>query len=263
MDCQTVRDDLHVEPTSVPVRTHLAGCPRCTIYAERMSRLDQMVRGELVTTVPATISVQLETLATAPAPQLSRLDAAARDELVIAAPKAVSARLLALVPAEPLEPARVAAPVDTVLREALVLQAPADLTARLQALVPRVAAPEPVSAAVPAPVVPARPRRWVVATVYAITSALLLLSLLYAGQVYTVVLTQLGLEQWLTQISELPAAVLTQLYTYVPQSRVVIGVLVSLRQPLQWLLVALVLWAVIDMSQRQRQSYAEGKRQYA
>lgn len=261
MDCQTVRDDIHVEPTSVMVRTHLAGCLRCTAYAERMARLDRMVRGELVTAVPAMLSVQLETLATAPPPQLSALDAAVRDELVIAAPTALSVRLRALVPLQA-EPARVSTAADVVLRDALVLQAPADLTARLQALVPQAAAPTPAPAA-PVPIATAGPRRWVVATVYAITSALLLLSLLYAGQVYTLILTQLGLEQWLTEITQLPAWLLTQLYTYVPQSRAVIGLVVSLRQPLQWLLVALVLWAVIDMSQRQRQGFGEGTRQYA
>jgi len=262
MDCQIVRDDLHVEPTSVTVRAHLTGCPRCSAYAERMARLDRMVRGELVTLVPDTLSVQLETLATAPQQPLNTLDAVVRSELVISAPEALSARLLALVPAQQLEPARVSTPADVVLRDALVLQAPADLTARLQALVPQIAAPASAPVA-PAPVVPVGPRRWVVATVYAITSALLLLSLLYAGQVYTTVLTQLGLEQWLAQVSQLPAWLLAQLYAYVPQARAVIGVIVSLRQPLQWLLVALVLWAVIDMSQRQRQNYGEGTRQYA
>jgi hypothetical protein len=174
----------------------------------------------------------------------------------------LSARLLALVPAPQAEPARVSSPADAVLRDALVLQAPADLTARLQALVPQAAAPM-VAPAAPAPLVPAGPRRWVVPVVYALTSALLLLSLLYAGQVYTLILTQLGLEQWLTEITQLPGWLLTQMYAYVPQSRAVVGVVVSLRQPLQWLLVALVLWAVIDMSQRQRQSFREGTQQYA
>jgi hypothetical protein len=32
-----------------------------------------------------------------------------------------------------------------------------------------------------------------------------------------------------------------------------VGTLVWLQQPLQWLLIALLLWAVLDMSQRQKQ----------
>lgn len=254
MDCQTVRDEVHVEPTSVMVRAHLADCACCAAYAEHMARLDRVVRGALVIAAPAPLSAQLATLATAPPRELRALDAAARDALVVAAPAALSARLLALVPPEQAEPAGVASRADAVLRDALVLQAPADLSARLQALVPQAA---------PAPVAPIGPRRWVVATVYALTTALLLLSLLYAGQVYTLVLTQFGLEPWLAEITQLPAWLLTQLYMYVPQARAVVGLIVNLRQPLQWLLVALVLWAVIDMSQRQQHSAVDGTHQYA
>ncbi len=260
MDCQTVRDDLHAEPTSSMVRAHLADCSRCAAYAERMAWLDRAVRGELVAAVPAPLSAQLAMLAAAPPRQLGPLDAAARDALVVAAPATLSDRLLALVPAEQAEPARVASRADAVLRDALVLPAPADLTARLQALVPPVAAPAPVA---PTPIEPIGPRQWVVATVYALTSALLLLSLLYAGQVYSLVLTQFGLEPWLAEITQLPAWLLTQLYVYVPQARAVVGLIVNLRQPLQWLLVALVLWAVIDMSQRQQHGNGEGTQQYA
>lgn len=267
MDCQTVRDDIHVEPSSTSVRVHLAGCRRCAAYAERFARLDRLLRTELITTAPVALSAQLETLSSAGAPSLGRLEAAVRDELVTTVPAALSARLLALVPAYETAHATAASPFEATLRKELVLQAPIDLTARLQALVPQMAAsiadPEAAPVPVSAPVVAARPRRWVVATVYFVTAALLLVSLFYAGQLYTTVAAQLGVQDWLAEIAKLPGTLLTQLYEYVPQARTVVGVLVQLQQPLQWLLVALVLWAVIDMTQRQGPRQTDGGRRYA
>jgi hypothetical protein len=248
MDCQTVRTEIHVEPASPVIHTHLQGCARCARYAERMARLDTILRPALVVAAPEVVSVELQALA-APVPVYDRLDRVARDELLMPVPAALTARLQALVP----EPARVASPLDAVLREALVVQAPPDLTARLQALVP-VAVPAARSvAAVP------RPRPWVIATVYCVTAALLFLSLLYAGQIYSLMIAQLGLSEWLSQVGRWPAEVLDLLYSVVPQARVVVGVLVRLQQPLQWLLAALVLWAVVDMSQQQ----GSRERQYA
>ncbi len=266
MDCQIVRDDLHVEPTSAAVQAHIGSCARCSNYVARMARLDRVLRGELVASAPATLSAQLAALPNTSTPGRSRLETVVRDELVVLAPAELSARLRALVPERQAERSRVQAPVDVVLRDALVLQAPADLSARLQTLVPQRAAEVPAMAPTPViapPVAAARPRPWVVATVYFVTSALLLVSLFYAGQVYSLVAAQLGLEQWLAEIAALPTTLLNQLYAYVPQARAAVGVLVRLQQPLQWMLVTLVLWAVVDMSQRQRQGYAEAPRRYA
>jgi hypothetical protein len=266
MDCQTVRDDIHVEPSSAPVRAHLAGCPRCAAYTERFARLDQLLRAELVSIAPVALSAQLEALPSAAAPALGRLELAVRDELVRQAPAALSARLLALTPVVEAAPARVSS-FESTLRNQLVLQAPVDLTARLQALVPQMAGSlaDPASVQLPlaAAVVPARPRRWVVATVYFVTAALLLASLFYAGQLYSAVAVQLGIQDWLAEVANLPAVLLTQLYDYVPQARTVVGIVVQLQQPLQWLLVALVLWAVIDMTQRQGSRQTDNNRQYA
>ncbi len=171
----------------------------------------------------------------------ARLDAALRVELVLQAPPALTERLLALIP----RPNPVRTPVDAALREQLILQAPAELTARLAALAAGQPLPQP--ALMPA----RRPRRWVVSTVYAVTAVLLVASLMFAGQLYGAIAAQLGIQQLLAQFAGLPAQALEMLYTVVPQSRVVVSSIVELQQPLQWLLLALVLWAVFDMTQRQ------------
>ncbi|HEY0734882.1 MAG TPA: hypothetical protein VGD69_08225 [Herpetosiphonaceae bacterium] len=242
MDCQTVRTEIHIEPTNAALNAHLESCVRCAGYAEYMTRLDGVLRAELFVPAPAAVSAELQVVAARPARVDDRLDVAARDELLVAVPADLTARLQSLV----VQPARARSPLDLALRDALVIQAPPELTARLQALVPQ-AAPAVVPEFAPA----VRPRRWVVATVYFVTATLLLLSLMYAGQIYGLMIDQLGLNTWLSEIARLPAALLQQLYTAYPQARTVVSTLVRIQQPLQWLLIALVVWAVVDMSQRQ------------
>lgn len=254
MDCQTVRTEIHIEPTDAGLLTHLQSCARCATYAEHMTRLDGVLRAELSVPAPAAVSAELHAVATRPARAQDRLDVAARDELLVAVPADLTARLQLLVA----QPAPARSVLDVALRDALVIQAPPELTARLQALVPQAA---PVVVPEFAPV--ARPRRWVVATVYFVTAALLLLSLMYAGQIYSLMIDQLGLNMWLSEIASWPAEMLNQLYTVVPQARTVVSTLVRIQQPLQWLLVALVVWAVIDMSQRQGPREGPRGRQYA
>lgn len=244
MDCQTFRTEIHIAPTNATVQAHVAGCAPCTRYAERMARLDGVLRSELLMCVPAAVSEELQAVAYAPSRTYDPLDQVVRDELLVPVPAALTARLQALVP----EPAHVSSPLDLALRDALVMRAPPDLTARLQALVP-----QSVPVAVPEVPVAARPRRWVVATVYFVTAALLMVSLMYASQIYSLMIAQLGLSTWLSQVAGWPAEALNQLYTVVPQARVVVGTLVRLQQPLQWLLFILVVWAVVDMSQHQGQ----------
>lgn len=242
MDCQTVRTEVHIEPATV--QPHLGTCPTCAAYAARFARLDRLVRGELVVQAPTPVTQRIEALIPAPS-STDWLDVAVRDHLLVTAPSALTSRLLDLVP----QPAKVTSRLDVALKAELVVQAPPELTTRLQALIAHMFA-APASQAVSAP---ARPRRWVVMTVYAVTMLLVGLSLMYAGQVYTTVITQLGLEQWLQQVAGLPAQFLEWLYATLPQSRIAVGVIVRLQQPLQWLLVALFLWAVIDMTQRRPQ----------
>jgi predicted anti-sigma-YlaC factor YlaD len=245
IDCRTARDDVHATPDDAAVQAHLAACPRCAAYAERFARLDQVARAALVLPAPAALTHELAAIADpmTHAPHESPLEAALRAEVFVPAPVELSERLMALATPERAPVSR----TDVVLRESLVLRAPPDLTARLQTLVPQ---PD----AVMTQPVPARPQRWVVATVYFVTAALLMLSLTFAGQFYGLLIAQLGLQAWIAQVAALPADLLNQLYAYVPQARTVVGALVQLQQPLQWILVALVLWAVIDMTQRQRQT---------
>jgi hypothetical protein len=251
MKCQTVRTELHLEPDATGVQGHLAECAGCAAYAARFARLDGVLRGELLVAPPPALQQRLAMLP-APVPIPDRVAAAVRSELIMPAPAALTQRLLALVP----EPAPVLSPLDLVVRDELVVQAPPALTARLGGLVPQMSAE--LQAARP------RPRRAVVATVYFVTAALLVLSLMFAGQVYSTVITELGLEAWLARIAGLPAELLTLLYSYVPQARVVVGTLVELQQPLQWILVGLLVWAIVDMSQRQRDHQSSPRpQQYA
>lgn len=250
MDCQTLRDEVHIEPTAPAVQAHLSTCPYCAMYAERFARLDRVLRAELVVAAPAVVADELALAVATPAP--TRLERALRETVLVQAPPTLTARLLALVP----QPARVVSAADALVRDALLVQAPAELTARLLNLVPQtMPSVQPVPVVAPRP----QPRRWVVATVYFATAALLLFSMIYAGQIYSTVITGLGLEQWLETIAVLPGQLLAQLYETVPYSRNVIGAFVRLQQPLQWLLVALVMWAIVDMTQRQSQR----GRQYA
>lgn len=252
MKCDTTRTDLHLDPDAAAVREHLAACASCAAYAARFARLDGVLRGELLVAPPPALRHRLATLAAPPAPP-DRVAAVVHSELIMPAPAALTERLLALVP----QPARKLSPLDLVVREELVVQAPPSLTARLRALVPQMSA-ELQAAARP------RPRRAVVATVYFVTAALVFLSLMFAGQVYATVIAELGIEAWLAWIAGLPADLLTLLYSYVPQARVVVGTLVQLQQPLQWLLVGLLVWAIVDMSQRQREQPSSPRpQQYA
>lgn len=252
MKCQTVRTDLHLEPETVAVQEHVATCAGCRAYAVRFARLDNVLRGELLHAPPPALQHRLATLAVPAAPS-DRVAAAVRNELIMPAPAALTERLLALVP----QPAPVLSPLDLVVRDELVVQAPPVLTARLHALVPHMSL-ELQAAARP------RPRRAVVATVYFVTAALVLVSLMFAGQVYSTVIAELGIEAWLSRIAGLPAELLTLLYSYVPQARVVVGMLVQLQQPLQWLLVGLLVWAIVDMSHLQREQPSSSRpQQYA
>lgn len=248
MDCQTVRTELHIEPEAAAIQEHLSSCAACGSYADRFARLDQALRTELVVTAPAAVAQELALAVAAPA--ADRLELALHQVTLVEAPAALTVRLLDLVP----QPARAVSPVESAVRDALLVQAPPALTARLLDLVPQPAAHPSLAPAVPAPVLAKpQPRRWVVATVYFVTAALLLFSMFYAGEIYSTVIRELGLQEWLTMVAGLPAQLLSTLYTAVPQSRIVIGAFVRIQQPLQWLLVALVVWAIVDMTQRQSQ----------
>src|SRR3712207_714612 len=136
MDCQTVRTDIHIEPTNAAIHAHLQMCASCASYTERMARLDRVVCAELVVAAPAAVTAELQAVATSSGSAYDCLDRALRDELLAPAPAALTARLQSLV----LEPARAGSALDLAMRDELLVQAPAELTARLQALVPQAAA---------------------------------------------------------------------------------------------------------------------------
>jgi anti-sigma factor RsiW len=240
MECHTVRTMVHEDLADAVVQEHLQACAECARYAECFTRLDQALQSILVVPAPAAVSEQLRALPNGNM-AVPRLDHTLRDELVTTAPPMLTERLLKLVPDRLAQPGR----VDSAVRDALITQAPAQLTARLRALVPSQAI---VSHA---RVVQPQPRRWVIGVVYTITAALLLIGLMFAGSLYQLILAQLGLEAWWADIAGLPAVLLNNLYVYVPQSRFVVGALVWLQQPLQWLLAALLLWAALDRTPSQ------------
>ena len=163
-----------------------------------------------------------------------RVALALRSALVVEAPPELSARLLALAAPRP-EPAR----LDAALQRALVVKTPPELNRRLEALA-RGGTP------------PAAPRRPWVMPVYAATALLLGVLLVIAGQIYGLALQELGIGELWRAVAQLPGEWLDQLYTFFPQGRDVVDAFFSLQRALQWVLVGLLIWAVLEMRTSQR-----------
>jgi hypothetical protein len=157
-----------------------------------------------------------------------RVEQALRASLAIEAPPELSARLLALA-APVAQPAR----LDVALKQALVMPVPEELTARLQQLVPNVAV---------------QPRRkpWVM-PVYALTAALVVVLLIASGQVYGLALQQLGISELWQAAAAMPTEWLNRLFESFPQGRYVVDAFLSLQRALQWVLIGLLMWAVLEM----------------
>lgn len=150
--------------------------------------------------------------------------------------------------------------LDGVLRTELAWEAPAALTARLAALAanpaaalaeptpaPAVLAPSLAAALAPsAPAMIARPKPWIVATVYLLTAALVAVSLLVAWQVVGAVAPQFELSGLLTQLLALPERAQSYINQKLPQSRYAIDLFLQVRVQLMWLLLVAVLWAALD-----------------
>lgn len=135
--------------------------------------------------------------------------------------------------------------IDTVLRAELHWEAPPALTAQLLAL----AAPAlPAFSASVANVAieRSRPNRWYVTLVYVLTIAVVALSLAVAWQLFSVIASQLGIGDALTELLALPGRMLQELAKTLPQSRFVIDFFLRARDQLMWLLLAAVLWAALD-----------------
>ncbi len=152
-----------------------------------------------------------------------------RASVLIEAPSELSVRLLALA-APAAQPAR----LDVALKQALVVPASTELTARLQQLVP--------SAAVVAP----RRRVWVM-PVYVLTAVLVAVLLVVTGQVYGLALQQLGVTELWQAAAALPGEWLARLYAVFPQGRYVVEAFFSLQRALEWVLIGLLMWAVLEM----------------
>lgn len=165
-----------------------------------------------------------------------RAIAAVRSALIVQAPPELSARLLALAVPAP-QPAR----LDLALKKAMVLQASPALSARLQQL---------ALSPVPAPA----PRRWAM-PLYATTLVLLGIVLIVAGQVYGLALQELGIGTVWRGVAELPGQWLNQLYSYFPQGRYVVDAFLSLQRALQWVLIGILMWVVLEMRTRRPSGY--------
>lgn len=163
-----------------------------------------------------------------------RVSLAVRATFVLETPADLSVRLMALV-----QPAPQVARLDRALQQALVVEAPVELTRRLELLVPGAVS-----------VRPAR-RPWLTA-LYALTVVALGVLLFFAAQTYGVVLQQLGVGVLWSSVAELPSHWLQQFYAVFPQGRYVVDTFFALQRALQWVLVGLVMWAVLEMRMPQR-----------
>jgi MFS family permease len=132
--------------------------------------------------------------------------------------------------------------LDTVLPSALRWQAPDALTAHLLAL----AAAGPAALMAPQLVARRGPKRWYVTIVYLLTAAAIGLSLVIAWQFLALLVAQIGLGAALAQMLAAPSQGLDQLMRLLPVSQGEIDFVLKLREQLMWLLLAAVLWAIVD-----------------
>lgn len=157
-----------------------------------------------------------------------RVDQVLRASVVLQAPPDLSTRLLTLT-APSAQPAR----LDMALKQALVMPVPPELAARLGRLVPNTA-------------VQSRRKPWVL-PMYLLTAIVAVVLLIVAGQVYGLALQQLGVSEVWHAAAALPGQWLDQLYAVFPQGRYVVSAFLSLQRALQWLLIGLLMWAVLEM----------------
>jgi hypothetical protein len=130
--------------------------------------------------------------------------------------------------------------LDMALRAELQWKAPPALTAQLLAIA--VAGPM----ALVAPRFMARPKRWYVTVVYLLTAAAIGLSLAIAWQFLVLLAAQIGLGDALAQLLAAPSQGLAQLMRALPLSQSTIDLFLKVREQLLWMLLAAVLWAVVD-----------------
>ena len=135
--------------------------------------------------------------------------------------------------------------LDVVLRAEMRWEVPAALTAQLLALVNNASAVG-VQQAARQVLMRAHPRGWYVMAVYALTAAVVALSLLIAVQLVGALADQVSISAAVTQLLALPGQGLSYLTQTLPQSRFVFDFILRVRDQLMWLLLVAVLWAALD-----------------
>ncbi|MGQ9548033.1 MAG: anti-sigma factor [Roseiflexus sp.] len=130
--------------------------------------------------------------------------------------------------------------IDRTLREELRWEVPSVLTAQLMAIALQSAA----CSAAP------RPRRWYLVAVYILTAMVLAVSLAVAWTVGGSLVMQIGLDDALAWAFDIPAQWLAQVIPLQPGSQWVIEFAWRIRDQLLWLLLAAILWAILDRSPR-------------
>ena len=171
-------------------------------------------------------------------PVEQRVEMALRSAFVAEAPADLTARLLALA-----APAPQMSRFDRSLQQAVVVPVPPELARRLELL----AYPQPA-------VVPAR-SRWMWAA-YGLAALLFGIVLVVASQVYGLALQQLGVPELWADALQAPQQWLAQFYAIFPQGRYIVDAFVMLQSALQWVLVGLIMWMVLELRAPQRRQAA-------
>ena len=135
------------------------------------------------------------------------------------------------------------ASLDAVLRAELRWDVPAALTASLLAIAATAPLTENGSWL---PVPRQRPQGWYITLVYVLTSMAIAVSLMVAWQFVGGLLVQSGITDVWSWLWNAPSQAMQALVQVLPQARVVLAFFLDVRDKLLWLLLAAVLWAVLD-----------------
>ncbi|GIV96928.1 MAG: anti-sigma factor [Herpetosiphonaceae bacterium] len=129
------------------------------------------------------------------------------------------------------------AKLDTALKAELVVTAPPELTALLVAMVPALASGAPI-----------RTKRWYRQRLIAalIASVLVSASVILLALGFHWFAQFVGADQIVATVTSWPGVLIEYLYYWLPASQYVVEAILSLREPLQWIVIALLLWRAFD-----------------
>lgn len=136
--------------------------------------------------------------------------------------------------------------LDVVLRGEMRWEAPTALSDRLLALAAVMPLTPDEAQPAPRPLARPQPKGWHVTLAYVLTALAIGLSLAVVWSVGSVLVGTLGVQTFLAQLQALPAQLTAQLTTALPESRFVVAFFLYVHDKLLWLLLAAVLWAVLD-----------------